>query len=64
MRGLHSALLVLKEEKGIKVLRSSKIKSGAGGLLGTKGALSVTIFFQGLFLQIINCHLASGHGQN
>jgi len=65
MRGLHSAILARKgQDKDVRVEKVSKVRSGAGGLMGTKGAIGVTISFQGAFLQIINCHLASGQDQS
>ena len=64
MRGLHSAVLVLTKEKGVKIVRENRLKSGMGGWMGTKGAIAVTVSFQGLHLQIINCHLASGQEQS
>lgn len=44
--------------------RVEKLRSGAGGTMGTKGAISVTITFKGVLLQIINCHLASGQHES
>ena len=55
---------MLKTEKVFKVVRESRLKSGAGGWMGTKGAIAVTIMLRGLILQIINCHLASGQDQS
>ena len=41
-----------------------KLRSGAKGLLGTKGAISIKLSFKSIRLQIINCHLASGQSKN
>ena len=40
LRGLHSAVLVLRRlKKDVKVRRVSKLKLGAKGWMGTKGAV-------------------------
>ena len=42
MRGLHSAVLVLRQfKRSLKVEKMNKIKTGAGGWMGTKGAIGI-----------------------
>ena len=61
MRGMHSACLVLKKHKDeAQVYRVNRLKTGACGCMGTKGALSTVIIFMGELIQFINCHLTSG----
>jgi len=61
MIGLHSAVFVLRKyKKQLKIYGMRKLRAGAGGWVGTKGALSITMTFMGAPLQFINCHLASG----
>jgi hypothetical protein len=61
MNGMHSAVLVLRKcQKEVKMYKTRKLKAGAGGWVGTKGALSIAMTFMGAPLQFINCHLASG----
>lgn len=65
MRGLHSIVLSIKGKgEDVKVIETRKLRSGANGLMGTKGAISVKLSFKGVLLQIINCHLASGQGSS
>jgi hypothetical protein len=59
MRGLHSAVLVRKRLRDYASWqRSSKLRAGACGLMGNKGALSIEFSLLGQQLQLINCHLA------
>ena len=61
MNGMHSAVLVFRKSKqALKLYKTRKLKAGAGGWIGTKGALSITMTFMGAPLQFINCYLASG----
>ena len=61
MRGLHSAVLVLKKyRENLQIYRATKFKTGAKGCMGTKGALSLIVAFKGELLQLINVHLPSG----
>jgi hypothetical protein len=42
MRGIHSAVLVHRKiSNDVELYRINRLKSGACGLMGTKGALSI-----------------------
>lgn len=60
MRGIHSAVLVHKNiSKDVQLYRISRLRAGACGLMGTKGALSISLLVKGDLVQLINCHLAA-----
>jgi hypothetical protein len=60
MRGIHTAVLVQKKmSQDVQLYRIKKLKTGACGLMGTKGALSISLLVKGDLLQLINCHLAA-----
>ena len=65
MNGMHSAVLVLRKSRHqFEIYKTKKLKAGAGGWIGTKGALSITMTFMGAPIQFINCHLASGQHES
>lgn len=60
MRGLHAAVLVNKKHLNeLQIYRINKLKAGALGLMGNKGAISIVFVFMGELVQFINCHLAA-----
>jgi inositol polyphosphate 5-phosphatase INPP5E len=62
MRGLHTAVLVRKKLRSyFTVAEERRVKTGAGGLMGNKGAISLTFRLLGEQFQVINCHLDSQH---
>ncbi len=60
MRGLHTAILVNKKHLNeLQIYRINKLKAGALGLMGNKGAISIVFVFMRELIQFINCHLAA-----
>jgi hypothetical protein len=59
MRGLHSAVLVRRKlAKYCRINATGKLKAGTCGLMGNKGAISISFTLFGLRFQFVNCHLA------
>lgn len=62
MRGLHTAVLVRKKLRSYFIVEEEqRVKTGTCGLMGNKGAISLTFRLLGEQFQVINCHLDSHH---
>jgi phosphatidylinositol-bisphosphatase/inositol-1,4,5-trisphosphate 5-phosphatase len=59
MRGLHTAVLIRNKLRNyFSVEREGRVKAGACGVMGNKGAISLEVAVLGQTFQLVNCHLA------
>ncbi|XP_077092352.1 inositol polyphosphate phosphatase-like 1b [Siphateles boraxobius] len=58
---IRLAVFVKPEHEGcISQVNTASVKTGLGNTLGNKGAVGVSLFFNGTSMGFVNCHLTSG----